>query len=102
MSQPLGRSRDFLPLPNGGALSPSRIELGLREVEGLALYRVVQQSKDRVVVYFAPLAAETSELRARLEHQCGIIFPPEVFVTIVPMDQPVTGNEKWRVIQALP
>ncbi|MCW5978379.1 MAG: phenylacetate--CoA ligase family protein [Bryobacteraceae bacterium] len=79
MEQPIGRRRDFLPLRGGRALSPSKVEAGLQEVEGLGRYQVVQTSLDRVIVYYEPLPGATpAGVAAAIERACPAIFPPEL------------------------
>ncbi len=101
IEQPLGRSRDFLPLPSGRALSPSKIELGFRDVEGLAQYRVVQQALDRVVVYYVPLTAASENLATHLHERCRRIFPSEISFTVARMDE-LAPDGKWRIIRSWP
>ena len=100
MEQPLGRSRDFLPLPGGGALSPSSILLGLEELEGLGRFQVVQTALDEVIVYYEPLPGYAGNLAARIERRCRQIFPARLSFQTRSAGESILWAEKRRVIQA--
>jgi phenylacetate-CoA ligase len=99
IEQPLGRTRDFLPLPGGGWLSPSRVELNLRDIPGLARYQVVQIALDRIIVYYEPLPEAPANLVRRIEEQCKEIFPPGLAVEICPASDSLSGSNKRRIIR---
>ena len=72
---PLGRNSDMLTLPNGHRVSPTTLEVAIREEADLLQYRFVQERRDRVQAQFCfrcpPTPVKLAEIQRRMEVAAG-------------------------------
>jgi phenylacetate-CoA ligase len=98
----MGRSVDYVRLPDGRSLSPYTLTCAVEDVPGIRQYQIVQPSREAVVVKVVPDRAFEEATPAAIEAALAPAFgTAEVAVTVeVVPDLPREPGGKFRVVRS--
>lgn len=98
MKSLVGRSDDFLVMPDGRLVSPlSAIALLGRGVPGVQRYQIVQEKIDKIVVFIEPVN-EWKTVEENVRSRCSKFFGGEVQLEIVSGPITIVMGRKHRVV----
>ena len=95
-----GRVVDCLRLANGESLSPYAVTLAMEEVEGIARYRVIQETLTRFLVAVEPEGEAGGALAEAVRHALCAVLGPEAEVRVEfhgSLEPPV--GRKFKVVE---
>jgi phenylacetate-CoA ligase len=96
----LGRSVDYLALPDGTTLAPYSLTCAVEAIEGMRQYQFVQTRPDRLELRVVPTAAFGADSDAALRAALAPVVPGvEIQVDLVPAIPPEPSG-KYRIVQS--
>ncbi len=96
----LGRSVDYLRLPDGTTLAPYSLTCAVEAIEGMRQYQFVQSELHRIELKIVPSDAFDDEASTALKQALAPVLPGvEVAVVLVPAIPPEPSG-KYRIVQS--
>ena len=96
-----GRLVDFLQLPNGKLISPYAMIFAIQDIPGIARFRVIQETLERIVVILEKGTEFSSRTISDIRDACMTLLGKDVNVEVQLIDAFPIEKGKFRAVASL-